>query len=118
MPSHRITVTLKPVPGWLKAYRRWRYPHGVWTEMQSRPWWWQWFAILVPYRWRWAHQRYAQRHGYFWIRCPLCDNHFGGHELRTVRGNPSSVPDPTDEARQLWVGICPRCTKAGLGVSG
>lgn len=118
MVQHRITVKLRPVPRWLRAYQRWRYPHGVHTEAQSRPWWWQWFAVLVPGGWRWAHRAYAERNGFFWIPCPLCDRSFGGHELRNVHAKPSSVPDPCDETGQLWVGICPRCTKAGRGVRG
>lgn len=29
---------------------------------------------------RWCHRLYAHNKGYFWIACPLCGRHFGGHE--------------------------------------
>lgn len=49
---------------------------------------------------RYQH-RYARRHGYFWLPCPLCGDEFGGHEahgmLLLVQGTPFDA-------------ICPDCT--------
>lgn len=27
-----------------------------------------------------AHKIYARMFGYFWLPCPVCGKHFGGHE--------------------------------------
>lgn len=62
------------------------------------------------------HQWYAQAAGFFWLPCPLCGSYFGGHEWRDVDGRPSSIPDPDSDDPRMAVGICPACTKAGLGV--
>jgi hypothetical protein len=48
-------------------------------------------------------ERYARRHGYFWMPCPLCSEMFGGHEWRG-----SGLPDSHREGTEH--GICPRCT--------
>ncbi len=80
------------------------------------PWWGQWFAMVVPFWLRAAHRWYANRRGMFWLPCPLCGVEFGGHEWRSVGGRLASVPDPTGP-RNMSVGICPRCTKAGRGVA-
>ncbi len=72
-----------------------------------------WFALLVPYRFRWAHRWYATALGYFWLPCPLCRRPFGGHEWRQVNGRPDSIP----MGRRLRTGICPCCTRAGYGIS-
>lgn len=79
------------------------------------------FAVLVPYRFRAAHRRWAGRHGLFWLPCPLCGKSFGGHEWRRVGGLPDSVPDPLHQPEpgsgsRVCVAICPRCTAAGRGV--
>ncbi|BAD58868.1 hypothetical protein [Nocardia farcinica] len=58
-------------------------------------------AALWPYEPRHVHRRYAQAHGYFWLPCPLCGRHFGGHEIT------DSVP--TGEAGTSQ-GICPMCS--------
>ncbi|SLG32831.1 Uncharacterised protein [Mycobacteroides abscessus subsp. abscessus] len=58
-------------------------------------------AALWPYEPRHVHRRYAQEHGYFWLPCPLCGRHFGGHEIT------DSVP--TGEAGTSQ-GICPMCS--------
>ncbi len=29
---------------------------------------------------RWVHRLYAFTHGYYWVPCPMCGKHFGGHE--------------------------------------
>lgn len=38
---------------------------------------------------RWMHRTYAALAGYFWLPCPTCGRHFGGHEwdLRNINGN-------------------------------
>ena len=56
---------------------------------------------------------FAKRHGYFWLPCPLCGEHFGGHEWTTHSDKPSSIPVPGQPG--LGQGICPECTERGLG---
>jgi hypothetical protein len=34
----------------------------------------------IPYRWRGVNRWWARVRGYFWLGCPLCGRHFGGHE--------------------------------------
>lgn len=63
---------------------------------------------------RWVHRLKASMLGYFWLPCPLCGRMFGGHEwLPGAPGLPSSIP-----SRRTGIvdGICPRCTRKGLGV--
>jgi hypothetical protein len=55
---------------------------------------------------RWVHRLYAVVFGYFWSPCPICGQHFGGHEWRAP-----FVVDPVTVR-----GICPACVKAGRGV--
>jgi hypothetical protein len=110
---YSATLTMRPPPRWLSAYRRWRWPNGTWPEEASQPWWDPWFAVLFG-RIRWAQRWYAQRHRYFWLPCPLCDRPFGGHEWRPVAGRCCTVPDPLDGPGRS-VGICPDCTRAGRG---
>jgi hypothetical protein len=65
--------------------------------------------------WRWAHRLYAWLAGYFWLPCPLCGAHFGGHEWREIDGKPDAI---IVEAGTNWAkrtAICPRCTLAGRG---
>jgi hypothetical protein len=66
---------------------------------------------LLPYRWRRLHMAYAWFFGFFWIKCPLCDKPFGGHE------SGGAIPDPI-EGPGIGVSICSRCTRAGLGQTG
>lgn len=33
---------------------------------------------------RWVHRIYAFFLGRFWLPCPLCGRHFGGHEISNV----------------------------------
>ncbi len=54
------------------------------------------FAEHIPYRPRAAHQAFAYLGGYFWLPCPLCGEHFGGHEWRDINGLSSSIPDPNE----------------------
>lgn len=37
---------------------------------------------MVERAWRKLNQAYAFVFGYFWLPCPLCGEHFGGHEWR------------------------------------
>lgn len=60
------------------------------------------------------NKRYAKSHGYFWLPCPLCGQHSGGHEWRRVDGRESSIPHPSG-LPGMARGICPDCTKAGRG---
>lgn len=60
---------------------------------------------------RWAHRFYADLFGYFWESCPSCDQKFGGHEVREIRGHRDTRPG---EGTELQI-ICPRCTAAGVG---
>lgn len=70
----------------------------------SGPWLSAWVRLL-PYRWRRVHHGYAAAFGYFWLPCPLCGRHFGGHECA------GSVPDPMNGPGR-GIGICAPCTKA------
>jgi hypothetical protein len=68
-------------------------------------------------RFRLLHRLYARWGGYFWLPCPLCGQHFGGHEWRDVDGKVASIPTG-HPGNALWSeseGICPDCTRAGLG---
>ncbi|MFD9948816.1 hypothetical protein ACFWYW_46805 [Nonomuraea sp. NPDC059023] len=67
-------------------------------HLPSRYW-----ARLVPYRWRRFHERYARRHGFYWLPCPLCDEPHGGHE------GGKSIPDP-GQGPQFGIIICSRCS--------
>lgn len=62
-------------------------------------------ARLVPYRFRAFHKRFALRHGFFWLLCPLCDRAFGGHELA------GSVPDPM-HGENRYFSVCGPCASA------
>ncbi len=108
-------LTMRLPPRWLQWWRAVRYPHAVQTVASSTPWWFHWFAWVVPYRLRTVHRWYASAGGYFWLPCPLCGVPFGGHEWRSVGGRLASVPDPCG-SRNMSTGICPRCTRAGRGV--
>jgi hypothetical protein len=60
--------------------------------------------------WNWL---YARVWGYFWLPCPLCGRHFGGHEWRITEGRASTIPVPGGLGGQQ--AICPDCTQAGRG---
>jgi hypothetical protein len=66
----------------------------------------------LPHRPRWLNRLYARLMGYFWLPCPLCGRPFGGHEWRTQDGLAASIPTAEPHT---YEGICPTCTKAGLG---
>lgn len=65
---------------------------------------------MIP---RWVHHLYALLAGYFWLPCPVCGRHFGGHEWRDRDGLPAQVAHPAYPATH--VAICPQCTRAGKG---
>jgi hypothetical protein len=65
-------------------------------------------------RFRALHRLYAALRGYFWEPCPLCGQHFGGHEWKDRVGKPSTIPAP-DGTPGHFAGICPDCTRAGRG---
>lgn len=50
---------------------------------------------------------------YFWLPCPLCGVHFGGHEWM-ARASGSSIPGDRPGITQ---GICPFCMMAGRGIA-
>lgn len=65
-------------------------------------------------RFRTLNRLYARLSGYFWLPCTLCGQMSGGHEWRDIDGNPSAIPNPGGEGGS-FMGICPDCTRAGLG---
>jgi hypothetical protein len=66
-------------------------------------------------------KRIAAINGYFWLPCPACGQHFGGHEVFRVGGHECGLPCNWDTADNGMVyavdskGICPDCTAAGVG---
>ncbi len=41
---------------------------------------------------RWMNRIYARVFGYFWIPCPICKRHFGGHEsAKTLLRGPGKI---------------------------
>jgi hypothetical protein len=58
-----------------------------------------------------ANRAFAAVTGYFWLPCPLCKQHFGGHQWRDINGL-SSMTETSDGVK---TGICPDCTRAGKG---
>jgi hypothetical protein len=49
------------------------------------------------------HENYAKKNGYFWLPCPVCGEHFGGHEWKySIWGSDwGGTPNPG------W-GVCSR----------
>ncbi len=52
-------------------------------------------------------QMYAFLHSYFWLPCPLCGQHFGGHEW--LNEDNSCILSSWDAGQ----GVCPDCTRNG-----
>lgn len=77
----------------------------------------EFLAAAIPYRLRRAHKAIALALGYFWLPCSLCGEPYGGHEWRDIGGNPSYVWLRQEGPGVRSKGICPKCTKAGLGVA-
>ena len=59
------------------------------------------------------NQWYAESFGYFWLPCSECGYIFGGHEWLLWSKHESSIPDY--EKRGTSHGICPNCTRSGVG---
>lgn len=109
------SVTMKP-PGWVDRVWYWwikeRPPfcEGLSHEIKGLKW-----ARLVPMRFQDFHERFARRHSLHWGPCVLCMRPYGGHQ------SAGGVPDPTQpppgpDGPWYYVGICPRCTRAGKSV--
>lgn len=64
---------------------------------------------------KWLHRLYAFFGGYFWLPCPLCGDHFGGHQWRDYDGLSADIDDPSGPEPSSGLAICPRCTRAGRG---
>ena len=56
-------------------------------------------------KFRSLHRFYAFIMGYFWLPCPLCGGHFGGHEWTNCDG----IPKPDEPGIKL--GICNDCAQ-------
>lgn len=60
---------------------------------------------MNDYKWywriRWISYLYAWINSYFWLPCPLCGRHFGGHEW--YPGNTLMISPYQGK------GVCPRC---------
>lgn len=56
---------------------------------------------VVPYQPRILNQIYAGLHGYFWLPCPICGNHFGGHEWK----------ESLNITSYKGIGVCSQCTE-------
>ena len=58
---------------------------------------------------RFINMIYAHLFGYFWAKCPVCNNYFGGHE--------------TNDAVSLYYGfgegscVCKNCTKETIDIN-
>lgn len=69
--------------GWLTPYHVRRAGGWLQTQLCPKCSWWslrRWLKIRGR-RLRWLNQLYASMNNYFWLPCPLCGYHFGGHEL-------------------------------------
>jgi hypothetical protein len=82
---------------------------------------WSWW--FVPSRHKAA--RFAKMNGYFWLPCPTCGRYFSGNEwliadwsARVITSNAHQVCSiPTKGGGEgHGTGICPHCTKAGVGL--
>jgi hypothetical protein len=104
--KYTATLTLRR-PSLLARLWYWRI--GIPAPLsESRHHWSADWVRLLPANWSRTHRRYAERHGYFWAPCVLCDRPYGGHQ------SAGSIPDPTyPEHSGRSVVICPRCTRAG-----
>ena len=105
MARYTRTLKLRP-PTRIERlwYRQLRLPAplAVTAEQPSAAW-----IRLLPQAWTAIHRRYANKHGYFWLPCTLCNRPYGGHQAG------GSIPDPTAGHPGMGISICPHCTRAG-----
>ena len=66
-------------------------------------------------KFRTLNKMFAAVAGYFWLECPCCGKGFGGHEWKDRDGMISSIPCNDDYCSGHRIGICPDCTRAGIG---
>lgn len=60
---------------------------------------------MIP---RFLHHFYAWLFGYFWIPCPVCQDFFGGHEVKN--GGTLLIPHTGNRhAPPNGLATCPRC---------
>lgn len=52
---------------------------------------------------------------YFWLPCPLCGQMYGAHEWHDIDGKSSSILVEKRSGLSQFKGICPDCTRKGLG---
>jgi hypothetical protein len=70
-------------------------------------------------RLRKQHRKYAQEMGQFWKECPACGVEFGGHEwqMMDVPVRNLVIHYGDDELAKAYVGVCPACCEAGVGIT-
>jgi hypothetical protein len=106
------TVTMRP-PGLIERlwFRRLRLqpPRAVSPGFRGEKW-----ARLVPMGLVAFHRRYATAHGLHWGPCVLCTAPYGGHQHGGGVPDPT-MPPPGPYGPWYYMGICPRCTRAGRG---
>jgi hypothetical protein len=95
--THRITLTLGPVPWVYALVYRSRGMSVPIMRSSHHP------GALIPLRLRALHKAYASRLHLYWLPCVLCGREYGGHEITEV------IPDPT-EGDGRGIVICPFCT--------
>lgn len=64
-------------------------------------------------RWRRKAERYAKRHGYFWLPCSVCGAMFGGQEW----GGAVRVDETVDGGYERGSGICAHCAGTRLSAA-
>ncbi|MFD5910233.1 hypothetical protein ACFWHL_16100 [Streptomyces massasporeus] len=109
MARYQVTLAMRPLT---RIERLWYWRLGIPAPLaSSAPRKWEPWIRLLPQRCTRIHQRYARRHGLFWMPCILCTRHYGGHQYA------GSIPDPEyGPGSGRSVGICPSCTRHGRHV--
>lgn len=64
---------------------------------------------------RFLNRVFAWWANYFWLPCPVCGRCFGGHEWKDIPGHQNSLPVKIYRGGSHATGICPDCTKLGVG---
>ncbi|MFE9735468.1 hypothetical protein ACFYO9_33995 [Streptomyces sp. NPDC005863] len=106
MTRHQVTITMRPPT---RIERLWYRSLGIPAPAAcGAPKKWEAWIRLLPQSWTRIHQRYAKRHGFYWLPCVLCSRPYGGHQ------HAGSIPDPEyGPGSGRSVGICPHCTRHG-----